>query len=240
MRLLSQALPVKRGSSSKATAIGTYPMESPTPEPNTTSAASPSERRRCGTAASTPGFSTKCKWWQTDDLWYWSLEALAVYVRAAADSSDLSVEAICDRIASKRGITAAGNDKRLRVPPIAVSRASPVAASPSAPPELAEMPVDRCAPREPSTSFWGGRSGRPPPRSMPGAHCDCPGRASSDARPLAPIAVMACRAAGRGVEVAAGDAVDQPAGPGRACLDVSRPDVSSTSPRRRVSARRSP
>ena len=37
---------------------------------------------------------------------------------------------------------------------------------------------------------------------MPGAHCDRPGRASSDPRPLAPIAVLACRAAGRGVEVA--------------------------------------
>jgi hypothetical protein len=59
MRLLSQALPVKRRSSSKATAIGTYPMESPTPRPNTTSAASPSERRRCCTAVSTPGCSTR-------------------------------------------------------------------------------------------------------------------------------------------------------------------------------------
>ena len=39
-------------------------------------------------------------------------------------------------------------------------------------------------------------------RSMSGAHCDRPGRASSDACPLAPIAVVACRAAGRGVEVA--------------------------------------
>jgi hypothetical protein len=57
-----------------------------------------------------PGLLAEVQWSQTDDLWYWSLEALAVYVRAAADRSDWSVEAICGRIASERGITVAGDD----------------------------------------------------------------------------------------------------------------------------------
>src|SRR4029079_693706 len=32
-----------------------------------------------------PGLLDEVQWWRTDDLWYWSLEALVVYVRAAAD-----------------------------------------------------------------------------------------------------------------------------------------------------------
>lgn len=32
-----------------------------------------------------PGLLDEVQWWRTDDLWYWSLEALAAYVRAAAD-----------------------------------------------------------------------------------------------------------------------------------------------------------
>ena len=31
-----------------------------------------------------PGLLDEAQLWRTDDLWYWSLEALAVYVRAAA------------------------------------------------------------------------------------------------------------------------------------------------------------
>ena len=31
------------------------------------------------------GLLDEVQWWRTDDLWYWSLEALAVYVRAAAE-----------------------------------------------------------------------------------------------------------------------------------------------------------
>jgi hypothetical protein len=57
-----------------------------------------------------PALLDEGQWWQTDDLWYWSLEALTVYVQAAADRSDWSVEAICGRIASERGITVAGDD----------------------------------------------------------------------------------------------------------------------------------
>jgi hypothetical protein len=32
-----------------------------------------------------PGLVDEVQWWRSDDLWYWSLEALAVYVRAASD-----------------------------------------------------------------------------------------------------------------------------------------------------------
>ena len=52
----------------------------------------------------------EAQWWRTDDLWYWSLEALAAYVRAAADHSGQSVESICRRVASKRNVTVAGDD----------------------------------------------------------------------------------------------------------------------------------
>ena len=32
-----------------------------------------------------PGLLDEVQWWRSDDLWYWSLEALVVYVRVAAD-----------------------------------------------------------------------------------------------------------------------------------------------------------
>ena len=34
------------------------------------------------------------QWWRSDDLWYWSLEALAVYVRAAAARTSQTVELV--------------------------------------------------------------------------------------------------------------------------------------------------
>jgi hypothetical protein len=43
-------------------------------------------------------------WWQTDDLWYWSREALVTYVRAAADRQQTSVAEICERIARTHGM----------------------------------------------------------------------------------------------------------------------------------------
>jgi len=47
-----------------------------------------------------PGLLDEVQWWRTDDLWYWSLEALATYVRAAADRTEQSVESMCRRIAN--------------------------------------------------------------------------------------------------------------------------------------------
>jgi hypothetical protein len=52
-----------------------------------------------------PGLLDEEKWWRRDDLWYWSLEALAVYIRAAADRIAEPVETVCRRIANEYGIT---------------------------------------------------------------------------------------------------------------------------------------
>jgi hypothetical protein len=57
-----------------------------------------------------PGLLDEVQWWRSDDLWYWSLEALATYVRAAADRTGQSVESICRRIANEHEITLAGDD----------------------------------------------------------------------------------------------------------------------------------
>jgi len=56
-----------------------------------------------------PGLVDEVQWWQTDDLWYWSLEALAAYVRAAADRTDQPVEFICRQIANEHGVTLASD-----------------------------------------------------------------------------------------------------------------------------------
>ncbi len=56
-----------------------------------------------------PGLLDEVQWWRTDDLWYWSLEALATYVRAAADRTGQTVASVCRRIADQRGV-ALGSD----------------------------------------------------------------------------------------------------------------------------------
>ena len=43
-------------------------------------------------------------WWATDDLWRYAFYALTIYLRAAAQRSDLTVGDVCARIASRRGI----------------------------------------------------------------------------------------------------------------------------------------
>jgi hypothetical protein len=56
-----------------------------------------------------PGLLDEVQWWQSDDLWYWSLEALVAYVRAAAERTGQSMESVCRRIAGQRGVTLAGD-----------------------------------------------------------------------------------------------------------------------------------
>lgn len=56
-----------------------------------------------------PGLLDEVQWWRSDDLWYWSLEALVAYVRAAADRIGEPLDAVCRRIAHDRGITLAGD-----------------------------------------------------------------------------------------------------------------------------------
>ena len=55
-----------------------------------------------------PGLLDEVQWWRSDDLWYWSLEALAAYIRAAADRITEPVETVCRRIADEHGITLTG------------------------------------------------------------------------------------------------------------------------------------
>lgn len=43
--------------------------------------------------------------WNGDDLWFWSLEALIVYIRAAAERTDVTVAEICGRLADRHDIT---------------------------------------------------------------------------------------------------------------------------------------
>ena len=51
-----------------------------------------------------PGLLDEVVWWQGDDLWVWALDALAVYVRAAADRTGFTVAEICERLARRHGV----------------------------------------------------------------------------------------------------------------------------------------
>jgi hypothetical protein len=51
-----------------------------------------------------PGLLDEVTWWRTDDLWFWALEALVAYVRAAADLNAEPVPAICTRIANHHNV----------------------------------------------------------------------------------------------------------------------------------------
>jgi hypothetical protein len=51
-----------------------------------------------------PGLLDEVLWWRTDDLWFWALEALVTYVRAAAERSAETVPAICGHIASRHDL----------------------------------------------------------------------------------------------------------------------------------------
>jgi hypothetical protein len=51
-----------------------------------------------------PGLLDEVIWWQSDDVWVWALDALAVYARAAADRTGMSVAEICERLARRHGV----------------------------------------------------------------------------------------------------------------------------------------
>jgi len=53
-----------------------------------------------------PGLLDEVEWWRTDDLWVWSLEALAVSVRAAADINGQSAASVGPPSAPARRNTA--------------------------------------------------------------------------------------------------------------------------------------
>jgi hypothetical protein len=51
-----------------------------------------------------PGLLDEAIWWQSHDPWVWSLDALAVYVRVAADRTGVTVAEVCERLAQRRGV----------------------------------------------------------------------------------------------------------------------------------------
>lgn len=51
-----------------------------------------------------PGLLDEVIWWRTDDLWFWALEALVTYVRAAAERTAEGVPVMCERIASRHDV----------------------------------------------------------------------------------------------------------------------------------------
>jgi hypothetical protein len=51
-----------------------------------------------------PGLLDEVSWWRTDDLWFWALQALVTYIRAAGEHGAELVSAICGRVASRYGV----------------------------------------------------------------------------------------------------------------------------------------
>jgi hypothetical protein len=51
-----------------------------------------------------PGLLAEINWWRNDDLWMWALDALVIYVRAAADRTGLPVAVVCERLAARNGV----------------------------------------------------------------------------------------------------------------------------------------
>jgi hypothetical protein len=52
-----------------------------------------------------PGLLDEISHWRNDDLWTWSLDALLVYLRVAAERTDRPLPAVCERVAARHGIT---------------------------------------------------------------------------------------------------------------------------------------
>jgi len=48
-----------------------------------------------------PGLLDEVGWWRIDDLWAGALDALVVYVHAAAGCLDVPVALVCDRLAAR-------------------------------------------------------------------------------------------------------------------------------------------
>ncbi len=52
-----------------------------------------------------PALIDNAAWWRMNDLWLWSLEAVVVYARAAAEHADVTVADICGRVAARHDIS---------------------------------------------------------------------------------------------------------------------------------------
>jgi hypothetical protein len=51
-----------------------------------------------------PGVFEEVSWWRIDDLWIWAVDALVVYVRAAADRTGEPVSRVCEQLAERYGV----------------------------------------------------------------------------------------------------------------------------------------
>ena len=51
-----------------------------------------------------PDLLGEVTWWSSDDLWRWSLYALVIYVRVAAERTGTTVGAVCQSVASRHGV----------------------------------------------------------------------------------------------------------------------------------------
>ena len=52
----------------------------------------------------TPDVLEEVSWWDTNDLWVWSLYALLIYVRVAAERTGEPAGVICQRLARRQGV----------------------------------------------------------------------------------------------------------------------------------------
>jgi len=52
-----------------------------------------------------PAVGETVSWWRTNDLWLWSLQAVVIYARAAAEHAETTVADICERVAARSDIT---------------------------------------------------------------------------------------------------------------------------------------
>ena len=55
-------------------------------------------------AGVTPDLLGEVGWWDTNDLWVWSLYALLIYARVAAERTGEPVAVICQRLAGRHGV----------------------------------------------------------------------------------------------------------------------------------------
>lgn len=51
-----------------------------------------------------PGLLDEVSWWRTDDLWFWALDALVVYLRVAAERTGAPINVVCEQVANRHGV----------------------------------------------------------------------------------------------------------------------------------------
>jgi hypothetical protein len=51
-----------------------------------------------------PDLLEDAAWWRADDLWVWALEALHVYIQAAAERTGVPITEICSQLAARQDL----------------------------------------------------------------------------------------------------------------------------------------